>query len=246
MYIISKKKDYYDGVVGTVGIDKTVVYERQIVELEKSAEYPQQIVDLYNNDKNDHFYSRDLSSFGLNNEQKRYAGSCAFIVGFCGKLYVGWKFYRELKRPHWDYSYSPKFKVDYCYDINGAADYIKTEIGKGIFIQESLNKIANADVMDVFRQYHAPIFALDCDWSPDNYGGNYRRSFIINPNLKELQFTKVFDAFTAFQEISMFLGGVLGAGEKEIVEIEDKYKIGQHGFDKWSFRKEPTKKKGRG
>ena len=35
MYIISKKKDYYDGVAGTTGIDKTIVYDRQIVELEK-------------------------------------------------------------------------------------------------------------------------------------------------------------------------------------------------------------------
>jgi hypothetical protein len=41
----------------------------------------------------------------------------------------------------------------------------------------------------------------------------------------------------------MFMGGVLGAGEKEIVEVEDKYKITQHGFNKWSFRKEPQKKK---
>ena len=60
------------------------------------------------------------------------------------------------------------------------------------------------------------------------------------------EFYKVIDAFTAFQEISMFIGGVLGIGEKEIVEIEDKYKIGQHGFDKWSFRKEPSKKKRNG
>jgi len=28
MYIISKNKDYYDGVVGSVGMDKTIVYER--------------------------------------------------------------------------------------------------------------------------------------------------------------------------------------------------------------------------
>ena len=29
MYIIAKKKDYYDGVVGTMGIDKTIVYNRE-------------------------------------------------------------------------------------------------------------------------------------------------------------------------------------------------------------------------
>jgi len=41
----------------------------------------------------------------------------------------------------------------------------------------------------------------------------------------------------------MFMGGVLGSPEKEIVQIEDKYKITQHGFDKWSFRKEPKEKR---
>ena len=51
------------------------------------------------------------------------------------------------------------------------------------------------------------------------------------------------DTFTAFQEIQMYISGVLGTGEKEIIEVEDKYKIPQHGFNKWSFRREPTKKK---
>ncbi len=36
MFIISKKKDYYDGVVGTVGIDKTLVYNRETVEIEEN------------------------------------------------------------------------------------------------------------------------------------------------------------------------------------------------------------------
>jgi hypothetical protein len=35
----------------------------------------------------------------------------------------------------------------------------------------------------------------------------------------------------------MFLGGVLGSELKDIVEVADKYKITQHGFDKWSFRR---------
>jgi hypothetical protein len=41
----------------------------------------------------------------------------------------------------------------------------------------------------------------------------------------------------------MFMGGVLGAGEKEITEVADKYKITQHGFNKFSFRKDKEVKK---
>ena len=92
----------------------------------------------------------------------------------------------------------------------------------------------NYDPINLFRESKTPIFVYD----------TYRRddAFIINPILKDYEFYKVVDAFTAFTELQMFISGVLGVGEKEIVEIEDKYKIGQHGFDKWSFRKEPQKK----
>ena len=40
----------------------------------------------------------------------------------------------------------------------------------------------------------------------------------------------------------MFLSGKLSKELNETVEIEDKYKIEQHGFDKWSFRKMPESK----
>jgi len=68
------------------------------------------------------------------------------------------------------------------------------------------------------------------------------RKFFINPVLKDYEFYKIFDSYQAFQEIQMFISGVLGSKEKDIIMIEDKYKIASHGFDKWSFRKEPEKK----
>ena len=102
-------------------------------------------------------------------------------------------------------------------------------------------------------------FDIDCDtilWTPDILrkelwnkfsGDEFNLDDItmpteLNPHYNDYEFYKVFDSFTAFQEIQMFMGGVLGSGEKEIVEVADKYKIGQHGFDKWSFRREPDKK----
>jgi hypothetical protein len=46
----------------------------------------------------------------------------------------------------------------------------------------------------------------------------------------------------AFQEIQMFISGVLGIDENPTVEVSDKDKIISRGFDyKWSFRKEPKK-----
>jgi hypothetical protein len=46
------------------------------------------------------------------------------------------------------------------------------------------------------------------------------------------------DPFTLFQELSMFVGGVLPRNPNPMVEItDDKVKVAKHGFDKWSFRK---------
>lgn len=59
---------------------------------------------------------------------------------------------------------------------------------------------------------------------------------IINPCLADVAFYKVLDAFTAFQEISMFLGGVLGVGAPKMVAVSDAVRAHKHGMDKTSFR----------
>jgi hypothetical protein len=61
---------------------------------------------------------------------------------------------------------------------------------------------------------------------------------VLNPSLRAIDFYKVFDAFSTFQELEMYLGGVLPKPGAMMVNIEDKYRIPQHGFDKWSFRKQ--------
>ena len=63
----------------------------------------------------------------------------------------------------------------------------------------------------------------------------------LNPCLKNYGFQKIFDSYAAFQEISMFLGGVLGSEAAPMVQIEDKYIKEGHGFDEWSFKTLPTK-----
>ena len=205
--------------------------------------HPQAIVELADGDSST-WWDTGLNRYHVKKDQKKFAGNCAFIVGFCGKLYVGWKFYRKVKIPQYNY-WTDGWKVEYTYNVDYATKFMETQIGKNTFLQDHLKLINDANVLEVFREYNAPAFVYDCDWSEDNYGGNYRHSFTINPVLKDLKFYKVFDAFTAFQEIQMFISGVLGIGEKEIIEVADEYKIPQHGFDKWSFRKEPGQKKRR-
>jgi len=64
------------------------------------------------------------------------------------------------------------------------------------------------------------------------------RYYAINPDsLKRIGFAKALDPYTAFQELSMWIGGILGGTSPEIVRIiDDKVLIENHGYDKHSFR----------
>ena len=77
-----------------------------------------------------------------------------------------------------------------------------------------------------------------------NHGYYFQQYTIIkNPRLSDFDFYRVKDAYQAFQEIDMFLSGVLAPENRPMVVIDDRYKRDEHGFDKWSFKKLPTKKR---
>ena len=244
MLIISRKKDYYDGVVGTMGIDKTLVYNREPVEIEEK-DYPKFLKKArysWRGTKDTPFIS--LAYHDIKSEfKKRYGYYGHFVIGFCGKSYVGWKLYHEEYDPN--IIAGKKLITEITYDFELIKKIIKAR-GYWGNIADDVENIKNLDSLQYFREFKAPVFVYDADFGRTVIGGRYLHrnveKFIINPLLKDYEFYKVFDAFQAFQEISMFMGGVLGRGEKEIVEVADKYKITQHGFDKWSFRKEPQKK----
>jgi hypothetical protein len=241
MYIIShKRKDYYDGVAGTTGIDKTIVYDREIIEVEEK--------DLPNEFKRYNSGSNPKRSIFLKLENAIikpefrvvYAATSPFIIGFCGKLYVGWKLYSIGK----ELSYGGNELITtITYDNENIKKLFQSHSWGGSH-EDNLNYVLSYDPINIFRGLNAPIFIYDSDYGRTDIDKYWRDKpkFIINPLLKEYQFYKVFDAVQAFQEIQMFLGGVLGNREKEIVNVADKYKITQHGFDKWSFRKEPQNK----
>lgn len=86
------------------------------------------------------------------------------------------------------------------------------------------NLAAKVDV-DIFRNVSAPYFMTEGS------------SIVIYPVLKNLTRSFKMDAFAIYQEIEMFLGGVMGSSEKEIIEISDVDKRNSKGFDNYSFKK---------
>ena len=182
----------------------------------------------------------------MNYPKTKYFGNSAFIVGFCGKLYVGWKLYREWVDPESSLLNNyPETLTDITYDHELIKKYIKSNFWGGNNLDDDFEYIKNYNAINIFRKLKAPIFIYDYDYGRTSINAYRNRSkcvFIINPNLSEYEFYTVFDSFQAFQEVQMFMGGVLGKGEKDIVEVADKYKIEQHGFDyKYSFRKDKEK-----
>jgi len=78
--------------------------------------------------------------------------------------------------------------------------------------------------------------------SPYNYSSyqDADSGWRINADgLKDIGFQSAVDPVTAFQELSMFVGGTLSAQNgPNIVEItDDKVKLAKHGMDKTSFRR---------
>ena len=240
MFIISKKKDFYDGVAGTVGIDKTIIYNRNVIDVEEKdipVFFKKKRFDI--NGTHNTIIS-NLSRNKLKKEfQKKYVDYSHFVVGFCGKLYVGWKLYSEEKL-----RLNTNIITEITDDVDFVNSLVESNKWNGNFV-ENVNKVKQSDAMQLFREFNSPIFLYDSNTSIKKYGTFSIKSnakFFISPILADYEFFKVFNTFQAFQEIQMFLGGVLGSGEKEIAEVADKYKIQQYGFNKYSFRKEKQEK----
>jgi hypothetical protein len=86
-------------------------------------------------------------------------------------------------------------------------------------------------LLSIFQQYKVIYF----------YVRKECKSHLVEsyPQLKNIQFYKVFDSYSAYQKIEQYLTNELADDPMSIDPISDKLKAENHGFNKWSFRKEP-------
>ena len=216
MYIISKFKDYYDGAVG-MGIDKSIVYNRNTngEKYEQVRKY-ETFKELMPKTKfpfvrhNDF----DMDNFHTNSKSIYYKVD-TFVVGFCGKYYLGFRFSRKRKSNNVEITDEHK----YVYDIEEAKKEISFEDRYSwqktkrtsrelIMFNKVINKIENFDNSEIFVKNRTPIFLIK------NFGQDHNSGLlVINPLLKDVDFYKIVDTYTAFQEIQMYMSGVLGTNE---------------------------------
>ena len=99
-------------------------------------------------------------------------------------------------------------------------------------------------------RHKCPVLLLDIqeqDLGPTrerhNYQDLYRVRITLNPRLADLKFQRVVPPYETFQRIEMYLYNELAEQVDPPVEISDEQRRDAHGFDKFSFRKPPSKHK---
>jgi len=226
MRIHSKEYDYYDAAMKNYGEAVKYLRKSKTVALEHETKNPEEL-DIISKHK----------SLILPFEAKTVHIDTHTIF-FCGKVYIC------LKLGYHDSS---------CfYDL----EKLKDHIGRNKLIMNDMRDLSFWDsrniasiikdtskyytesaVLNIHKKYNSPIIVVGLGFDKNCFCVGIHKDCLLN----RLEFFKVFDVYTAFQEIEMFLGsGVLkgmGVNEDCDVQIADKYLIPQKGFDDCSFRR---------
>jgi len=214
MKIISKKKDYYDSVAWSKGVDLNLTWVRT----EKCTPLNNSILNKLYQEKIE--YQNQRCTFKV------------VLIGFCGTIYTCFEVYK----------FDTNQLIERFYDIERAKEVVDLDskyqtwnMIKPLDLIESYAK--NTKLLDLFHQLKEPIFLIK-NQKLNFYSG---QELILETGvlLKDYGFYTQVDSWATFSQIEGFIGGVIGQKENINVERSDRSKIEAKGFDwKWSFRKE--------
>ncbi len=231
MRIISDFHDYYDAVQ-KVAQDRSVVYLRKRREVQVKDRWP----------------FPELGSWIY------WEGKCLEVaehtIGFCGRIYPVLRL--SALRPM-----ARRQGSAVCFDLGQVDEFVAAHFkAKEVSAYRSQRWLWPWNWPSYGRRLNFQRFFTDCEEKRDAYAGLFlenkcpifvatpaagpakRGEIAWNASLKELEFYRVLDPHTAFQEIQMFLGA-LAQPPTEIPKASDEDLAEAKGFDKWSFRKEP-------
>lgn len=225
MKIISKFHDYYDSA--SVFYDNSLVFKRENkrLNLEDCANIKIP------------FYAVELMS--AHEDLNTTTEASVNFLYFCGKIYPIYELKKYITLVEKKDGFIQRYKKDQESNyFSSLKELTDVAIEKGLRKSFSLNnesknieyileKIKDYEVnADVFRELKAPYFMIE-----------NKKIIEINPVLKK--YTKSFkmEAPILYQEIEMYMSGVLGMEEKEIIIVSDKDKRDSKGFDNYSFKK---------
>lgn len=233
MRIISKFHDYYDHVQA-YGMSDTV-YERKEVEMEISKEITEAIKD-----------GRFRSEYSNKKKKESYTiRGC--LVGVGGTIFPAIKITVSRSNVY-------PSKHIFVYTIDELANVLHgSQKQVGYWVERNNNRYVNSvddlkhfknffehdwsKLTEIFYTYNVPVFVIQIASRSDGH------EWTLNASLKDVEFYKKHDTYKTFQNIEMFVSGVLKTPVKPMVEISDTDMRDKKGFDKWSFKKMPTKKR---
>lgn len=260
MKLISKFHDYYDPVL-KMGRDESIVYIRHTKEIECDKTLSDDIgIILAEIPNRSHGYNPKYETFN------------PILFFFCGKIYLGYDFdlpgdtvrhepavneflysaedveaRMELHKLKWEQEYT---RGNNFRPISASTlGFIRTRFAKK-YVGDILKKYEGGIKTDFNIRFNSPVLLA--------YKQNREIKLVSNPVLKDYNFMRLFNPYAAFQEISMYMGNVLGTQQTKTVNRkkkkknkqsiptpkDDKVDIERHGFDyKYGFRKPPGKKK---
>jgi len=223
MRIISKFHDYYD-CIQRMGQDLTIVYLRE-----------EKVVEDWPFPGNHGVYGNYYGNKTL---------SLTHVIGFCGKITPLVKLRPTEESPYrlcWSLDDVDTFMAEHLKKHKWIT-YRKSRWSQRShymeFFTECVQKESSFEYL--FRDNHSPLFVA-------TVGERRKKSQIVfNTSLRDVEFYTRFDSYQAFQEIAMYMGGVLGThgghktkykGEPMSSEVSDSDLAAAKGFDKFSFRK---------
>ena len=191
-----------------------------------------------------------------------------FIIGFCGRIYPGYKFsycyhrlgvtqgkdqFTRLERV----LYHPDdFKDLFRYKAVQKAFPHFMDKPKGRSSWWSLRQMRNTNFQavvqtyeanfaseaffDLFIEMNSPIWIYDPSADERCRSPRRKGTFLkINDRLEPYDFVRIQDPYTAYQELSMFVGGVLRRDVPIMVPISDESMLRKKGFHDYSFKTRP-------
>ena len=121
----------------------------------------------------------------------------------------------------------------------GAREFLKRAWSQPIDNKDIIRRFDYFDTakFDIFDKYNCAVFTAQFDPNlSEEIPRGTRTLLTLEPQLYQYEFYRVMDSYTAYQELSMYIGG-RASPEKPIPAIDDVTLAQAKGFDKFSFRK---------
>ena len=141
--------------------------------------------------------------------------------------------WQEISKSKYDNFYKDALKImDLANEPWMSVDF------KPILLEGKVRPV-KLEVVEMHRKLGTPVF---CSYLQNIWED--KPKVVVNPDLSKLEFHKFVDSYSAFQELEQFVSNQMAPIDSRMDQpVPDKINAESHGFDKFSFRKEPSKGK---